>query len=280
MLGKIQNHYIGDTEEFNEIQEAVFKVICRELQINTIADVNQISQKILNEKNIDLRRNISLMLMIDNRIRKVLNKIDIKSDLIQFPVNVRILLPERNREYRKLMYNVDTLHCDHWSGAPIDSKNIYLYLKKEEDSPTLIHFEYDERDNNTVLNYNGAYKDAPRIRYRPIANKAEPGLMQIFDCTVPHMIRRNLSGATISVDLRLRNKSDVFERDIIERNKNEWISEKMTALGVYWENKYLDEVDIREKMNREIDEAKKYSEQYYNLRKEYLMSHYSYSESP
>ena len=149
------------------------------------------------------------MVKIENKLVYFLDQLNIVSPFIQFPVNLRILFPQKPIGYENKSYNVDAIHCDHWSGSPLDSTNCFLYLYKEENSPELHFHTYEESEYNLVKNYRGNYQNAPKIKYS-IRNTLIPktGIVNIWQCTVPHNIFRNKSGVTISIDFRVRKNWD------------------------------------------------------------------------
>ena len=275
----LHNYSLKANQEFKAIKELVEQELCNKYLLSDISDLDKVNQEWLNEKNIDLRENNKLMLKIENKIKAILRTLNIKAELIQYPVNVRLLLAERNRQYRELDFNVDTLHCDHWSGAPEDSKNIYLYLRKSEKSPELLHFEYDRGDKHVIENYRGAYKEAPRVKYGVIESKSFTGLMQLFDCTVPHMIRRNSEGCTISIDFRIRNRTSVYNNDL-QKTIEQWTKTKMTSLGVYWINSPRMCTSMEEKIESEREEMRIYEQTYREYREEYINKFYATSRHP
>ena len=275
----LHNYSLKENEGFTAIKELVERELCDKYLLNDISDLDKVNQEWLNEKNIDLRENHKLMLRVENNLKTILRTLNIKAELIQFPVNVRVLLAERNKQYRELDFNVDTLHCDHWSGAPEDSKNIYLYLRKSEKSPELLHFNYGEEDKQVIENYRGAYKEAPRIRYQVHESRSFAGLMQLFDCTVPHMIRRNSEGCTISIDFRIRNRTSVYDDDL-QKNMDDWVKNKMTSLGVYWINSERICSSMKEKIESERKEMESYEWRYKQYREEYINKFYATSRHP
>ena len=169
-------------------------------------------------------------------------------------------------------YNVDTIHCDHWSGSPLDSTNCFLYLYKEENSPELHFHTYEESEYNLVKNYRGNYQNAPKIKYS-IRNTLIPktGIVNIWQCTVPHNIFRNKSGVTISIDFRVRKNSDNFQNDLKKDINKYWLNSKMGSLGLYWKKNNISPKDFKEKISFELNEAEiNYQKEYFEIRKKYI----------
>lgn len=266
--------------ELEKLQDHVFKHIRDTLELNSIDELDKLGRKEIENRLIDLRRNNELNIRIDNLLRKIMYKYGVKSDFLQFPVNIRVIPGGANSKYKDLDYNVDTVHCDHWSGAPSDSYNCYLYLRKTRDSPSLIHFKVPDHKYMEVESYRGAYRNAPKFELEMIENDAYSGLLQIFNCKTPHMIDRLGRETTISLDFRLRDKSKEFDSDLANKATVEWTSSKMTSLGVYWRNHNLSVETIKEKIEQELENTKELGERYKALRVEYCRKFYNYKESP
>jgi len=84
----------------------------------------------------------------------------------------------------------------------------------------------------------------------------------------------------VSLDFRLRDRTRVFEEDLIEKNESAWANSKMTSLCVYWKNDIKEVKTIEEKIKRELELTSELGEKYKDLRVEYCKRFYSYSESP
>ena len=266
--------------ELEGLQKNVFDHIQKILNIKAIEELDNFTRKELEEKIVDLRENNKLNIIIDNLIRKILQQHNIESDFLQFPVNIRIISSGKNSKYEQQDFNVDTVHCDHWSGAPEDSYNCYLYLRKTSTSPSLVHFKVPAGKLIEVDQYRGPYKNAPKFDLERVDHHAYSGLLQRFNCKIPHMIDREGSGATISLDFRLRNRSKVFAEDLSKKTDSEWTSSKMTSLCVYWKAHNLSVTSIREKIEEELRKTEDLGERYRKLRLEYCDRFYNYKASP
>ena len=199
---------------------------------------------------------------------------------MQFPVNIRVISSGISSEYEQQDFNVDTVHCDHWSGAPDDSYNCYLYLRKTNTSPSLVHFKVPPDKFIEIEHYKGPYKNAPKFELERVDHHPYSGLLQVFNCNTPHMIDREGSGATISLDFRLRNRSNIFAIDLSEKTDSEWISSKMTSLCVYWKTHNLSVATMKEKIEKELKETEYLGRRYRKLRVEYCERFYDYKASP
>lgn len=266
--------------ELENLQKHVFEHIQTILGVGLIEELDRFTRKEIEAKIVDLRENNRLNLVIDNLVRKILHQCGVESDFLQFPVNIRVISSGISSEYEQQDFNVDTVHCDHWSGAPDDSYNCYLYLRKTKTSPSLIHFKVPTNQFIEVENYKGPYKNAPKLQLERIEHRAYTGLLQVFNCKTPHMIDRKGSGATISLDFRLRNRSNVFALDLSEKADSEWTSSKMTSLGVYWKTHNFSVATIREKIEEELRKTEYLGERYRKLRLEYCKRFYDYKASP
>ena len=266
--------------KFTELQKICMNHICNRLGMEEIDELDKLNRSEIDTRIGDLRSNDKLNIDIDNIIRYFLKEVEINCDFIQFPLNLRILMPGKDEQYLNKEYNVDSIHCDHWSGSPEDSSNCYLYLRKPSNSPELIHFEIPGDAEEIIQNYRGPYQTAPRVPYRMIKNRSYEGLLQVFDCNTPHMVQRTGDKATVSLDFRLRDRTRVFEEDLIEKNESAWANSKMTSLCVYWKNDIKEVKTIEEKIKRELELTSELGEKYKDLRVEYCKRFYSYSESP
>ena len=212
------------------------------------------------------------MVQIENYLINLLDKFEIHFPFIQYPINLRILFPEKPEGYDSKEYNVDAIHCDHWSGSPLDSTNCFLYVHKEANSPELIFHKFDNTKFPLVENYRGSYKYAPDIEYKKLISPIPSnGLLNIWDCTVPHRVQRNTSGVTISIDFRLRNDSKNFEKDLNKNLNQYWLNSKMESLALYWIKLKKRPVNFKDKIQLELEEAsQKYSKEYLDIRKKYI----------
>ena len=266
---------------YKNLRSLVLDKIKFEYKLNEVKDIDYMTQEQLNNAKVDLRDDSAFMLKIENILKQMINN-DAKAELMQFPVNIRILLPERDKLYRQQPYNVDAIHCDHWSGAPLDSLNYYLYIKKEINSPYLQLFEISSEDQEKSKNYIGEYSGSPKLNLKEIEKMIRhEGCMHIFDTKTPHRINRNVEKATISIDFRSRESKEISYQGLNQANMN--IEEKMSSLGVYW----LWEKDkitttMSEKIRHEIDTlGKEGTELYKKMKIDYIKKHYGqYVESP
>jgi hypothetical protein len=263
-----------ENRHFIELQCLILDEISRILSIPRIDDIDTFSKQFLARPELDLRHNREMATLVDNKLRLLLASIGIRSDFIQFPANIRILPSSTDPDYLTREYNVDSIHCDHWSGSPADSTNVYLYLRKTPESPELAFYTTLTHQRHLIETYSGPYSKAPKVDYTRIDSKSSEGIIHIFPCQVPHQILRNSSGVTISIDFRLRNRSPIFIQDLFGKTEVEWTTSKMTSLGVYW--KWLDSypISFREKVLHELSQSVDIGNKYKAIRQRYIASHY------
>ena len=80
-------------KNYKEIQNMVIERIKKEYGLGEIDDINNMTQVDLKRAAVDLRDDNKFMLEIENKLRQMMDESKIKEDLMQFPVNIRILLP-------------------------------------------------------------------------------------------------------------------------------------------------------------------------------------------
>ena len=275
MVISILNIDLRGVSDFYSIRNTIENMICQKLSISSFQSLKQEKAKLQTKIIGDLRNDNELMIFIDNKIRLMLTSIGQGSDFIQFPANIRFLYPESNQEYIKMPFNVDTIHCDHWSGAPVDSINAFLYIRKPIRSPSLVHFGFPAERKNELLFYRGSYAEAPNIAYKKLENIPHEGLLQLFSSSTPHCIDRSGNDVSVSIDFRMRNDTHIFRNDLKKRSMEDWAGSRMTSLGVYW--KWLESypTSMSQKIDSELIEAIKIGEDYLNIRKQYVSLHYS-----
>lgn len=273
------DYNVNNSRLFQSIKARVEKSLINCFGLSHIDQIDQICPSRLLDPAIDLRRDIELTLFIDNCLSQLLASLDIRSDFMQFPANIRLLHPHQDLSYLKRDFNVDTIHCDHWSGAPEDSHNFYLYVRKPVESPCLIHYKLPMHQEQLMKRYRGSHISAPKLDYIPIANNPFEGLLQSFQCDVPHKIQREGLGVLISIDFRIRNLSPIFDFDLAQRPLESWVGSKMTSLGVYWKTSSNWHDSLYQKIQAELSSAIKFHGNYFAIRAEYLRRYYDVSSS-
>lgn len=273
-MTKICSYDVNKHPAFKAVQTAVFDSFVSRLGLSSIEQIDQIDYSNEKHPGCDLRDDVELCNFLDNQMRVILSDLGHVYDFIQFPVNIRMLSPLVNKEYTQKEYNVDTVHCDHWSGSPSDSTNVYLYLRTNSSSPELAFYSVAADQQVLIDSYSGKYSNAPKVEYKRVDITSNLGKMHIFSCRVPHKILRKSRGVTISIDFRLRNKTAVFGEDLTCKSKEEWISSRITSLGAYWKwlNRYPS--SFSEKIRMELEESHYFSDKYRCMRVDFIDRHY------
>ena len=225
-------------------------------------------------KNIDLRDDINVMLQLDNIIRELLKSQNIFVDFLQFPVNLRLFGPTSLASSKQVSYNTDILHCDHWSSAPDDSENFFLYINSSMFSTYLAFFDYERSDLAAVQAYRGSYKAAPNIDCSEFEVPFGRGVMHRWNCCLPHKTVRRGHENTVSIDFRSRPNSRSLIKDL-ELSDKFWSNSKMTDLGVYWFNSDLVFNTVTEKIDYELSCCEKVSPVLLEKKHTYIKKFYS-----
>ncbi len=281
-MNNVSSLDISNTLEFKELSNIVIKSICKRYQVKCLEDIENLGSDWFYSKGIDLRDDTNTTLEIDNKLRILLDKLKVKADFMQFPVNIRLYMPKPMKNSKLKEYNTDELHCDHWSGSPSDSTNCFLYIHKKFDSTYLAFYDFEEKDLEKVRSYRGSYLNAPKLEVKELKQINKTGILHLWNCQTPHKTVRIGPSCTVSIDFRLRSATKIFNEDL---NKKEevWIKSRMTSLGVYWIISDQIHTRMEEKIKSELELSKNYGTKYTNLRREYLKSHYNqenYIESP
>ena len=269
---------ISKSKEFQQIRQLIENSVIEEFGIDEIQDLCKLGQIEINSRKIDFRNNYSLMIELENLVKTVLLDNSIYQEFIQFPFNLRILLPMKSSSYRKLDFNVDTIHCDQWSGAPIDCSNVFLYICKPELAPELTFYEYEDSDAAIIKQYIGPYKSFSGAEFQEkLIKPSMPGTMHVFNDYQAHSVKRHGSGVTISLDFRTRPLSKNFINDLnaLHAHQN-WTTHKMTSLAVYWRwLRHSQSKTLEDKIRDELlDNNEEWFEAYKILRLAYIKKHY------
>lgn len=275
----IVNYNVSAHRHFQNIRARVEKSILKCFGLLSIDEIDQICPSRFLDPAMDLRKDIELTLFIDNCLSQLLASLQIRSDFMQFPANIRLLHPHQDSNYLKRDFNVDTIHCDHWSGAPEDSYNFYLYVRRPVESPFLIHYSLPMHQEQLMKSYKGSHIRSPQLDYFAIANNPFEGLLQYFQVDIPHKIEREGHGVLISIDFRIRNLSPIFDFDLAQRPLESWVGSKMTSLGVYWKTSSNWHESLHSKIYAELSSAIKLHGNYFAIRAEYLRRYYDLSSS-
>jgi hypothetical protein len=266
----LRTYDITSSPNFLAIQELV---LCRLTHVYGVSSFIGLTEALLNTSRVDLRDDIRIMLELDNYLRKLLRELGIISDFIQFPANLRVFSSQIHGKATIQPYNTDLLHCDHWSTAPSDSINIFLYVSTVDSATYLAFYEYDVDQIELVRGFRGPYKRAPILPYTEFQVPKGAGLLYSWDCCVPHRTVRRGPGVTVSLDLRLRNISDVFMSDL-NLPLQEWSRSRMTDLGVYWFNTHNFYSSLQERIEEEIFRCSAISPALLERKLDYLSRHY------
>ena len=271
-----ENFNVANDPFFLRIKSRIEQNICRRINISCLGEIDKFSRNEIECPDLDLRTDVHLACYIDANLRQMLSSLNIRYDYIQFPVNIRLLHPEQDDAYTLRDNNVDTIHCDHWSGSPIDSQNFFLYIRLCSRSPILKHYLIPSSQSHRLKSYRGSHIGAPKFAFQEIINQPFEGLLQSFPCTIPHKIARNGHNITISIDFRARNHSEIFQKDLKNKSIDAWILNKMTSLGVYWHWGEKQSETIHDRIMDELLQARRVSPEYARIRVEYLKKHYGH----
>lgn len=263
----------------------------KNLRIN---DKSKIYKKIVNslkikrktlksKKFIDLRKDLKLCLEIENILKKeVINLIPKKNRnnfSIQFPPNIRFVSSDKSK-MMKHKYSTDNLHTDVWSGAPLESRNfIYYVLANKKTSYCTIYKSL--RGNRKLENYRGSYSKI-KIKTKLIEQKYKinNGKIISFDSMCPHKTYFPIDskGLRISIDFRVKYGNPyTYNKCLVSKKKfcNSKIGQP--GLGYYWIYSKKQFRSLKDKINEELNIAKKLSNKFYHLRKEYIKLNYKKS---
>lgn len=270
---------VSHSREFALIKGLVETNLIKAFDIDEVQDLCKFGQSEIDSSKIDFRNDTSLMLRLEILAKKILLNNSIYYEFIQFPFNLRILLPVKSQSYGELDFNVDTIHCDQWSGAPVDSSNVFLYVCKPECAPELAFYDYEEHYTSIIRKYKGPYKTFSGATFTAKQTTSSmPGTMHIFNDYQAHSVKREGSGVTISLDFRMRPLSKYFLKDLYSQDSHQiWTASKMTSLGVYWRWILESYPEIfEEKINDELlDNKEAWFQPYKSLRLDYIKNHYN-----
>ena len=268
------NYDVSSCKSFQLIRSHVLSAIMHRLSITDITEINKIPLSKLLDRRLDLREDAELTVLIDYHLDLLLNSIGVRSKFMQFPVNIRVLHFDKDLAYLRKDFNVDTVHCDHWSGAPVDSLNYFLYLQTSFASPKLVHYTVPDYELCFLKSYRGSHLLAPTLQLKLLNTPHYSGLLQAFPCTMPHKIDRAGSCVTISIDFRTRNLSNVFMEDISNKPIEAWVANKMTSLGVYWLRAKYNHLGLSSKVAAEVKASRDLVEGYLKMRRDYINRFY------
>ena len=269
---EVKSFNINDTKEFKIIQKEVINSIIKRYEVRNLRELNDKGSEWGYQKKIDLRSDNKLAILVDNNLRTILRNLNIDSDFIQFPANIRLFFPKGSNDVKD--YDTDILHCDHWSQAPSDSRQGFLYINHPpKDSTYLSFYSFDEKTKKIIDSYKGPYRNAPNLNLSEIAVPRYDGILHFWNCDTPHRTIRQGSSCTISIDFRVRNNSLVFKNDL-NKDASDWNDTKMTSLGVYWINSIKSFNSLEDKIKFEIKESFKFGNKYKSLREVYIKKFY------
>jgi len=226
----------------------------------------------------DLRRDTHLMLKIETLLPEILHEFGLQIDClgsVQFPVNLRILQSEGDFETDK-PYGTENVHCDSWSGAPLDSYNLFIYLFVSPGCPYLALYEFSG-DLHPWENRYGSYAEVSigEGDLRPLPFETEVGNGALWPTLTPHRTVIPLSSELtrlpawrVSLDVRFRSTSP-YEPDP-NVDFCEFSQSQMTSGGVYWDSSTVGCVSISEKIKRELEVAEKHGSWAADIRREYV----------
>lgn len=261
---------LSKSTHFFKLQDLILKKIINKKNYKT----NQLK---FNKNHIfDLRNDNKLMIKIENLLKKILKEVGFNNIYsMQYPANIRIVNSESNHSIKK-SYDTRYLHCDSWSGAPEDSLNGFIYLYYEKESP--IVKIYDTIPKGDILRlYKGKYKNAKIPKNLIKEKKFIPkiGNMAIWPTHTIHKTHykdnKNYHEKwRISLDFRIKGSSPY--NLISKKNIKKFYETKMNSDGVYWHISNCK--NIKNKIIKELDQAKLESKQAYIARKKYINNYY------
>jgi hypothetical protein len=195
------------------------------------------SQMMLGEM---LRDDIPLMVECENCLKHLINrfKIDESMRSMQFPMNVRVL-GGGSKTNATHSYDTHKIHIDAWSGAPVDTHNVVLFIDIKGDPDCIDFYEFLNRDLiHETIAFRGPYDQALTLypARRLETPKAQIGQLIVFDQTVPHVTqKKHREGARVSIDVRLRPEAPYIDKGRrIDREKFLNYLPGNPGWGYYW----------------------------------------------
>jgi hypothetical protein len=200
----IRNFSFGDNPSFLKAQALVRDELCAAIG----ADWPSVIESLATGKSLDLRGNFELMVQIENCLVDMLAGCGLSTiKSVQFPVNVRMSHATPPADYLSRPFATDYIHCDVWSGAPVDSMNVFLYLFTYGNCSSLKLFQSIEGDAY-ARQYRGPYSDyrGDSSLFREVPAPTGVGIMHAFSTYCPHQTVRGSDGLRISIDFRVRSE--------------------------------------------------------------------------
>ncbi|MFT6069485.1 MAG: hypothetical protein ACJAT2_001234 [Bacteriovoracaceae bacterium] len=266
----INSFDFSKSPEFLKIQDLIFD----KLKTHFNTDWEGVLTQVKAGNNVDLREDRDLMLKIENIFSVLLKDYfsEMKLQTLQFPVNLRIVTANLPDNYLKRPFATDYVHCEAWSGVPIDSHNFFLYIYLDEDSPTMKLFELEEVSED-IVKYRGPYSNSPlsKAAITEVQMSHTAGMMYVFSPYVPHETIREGSGVRISIDFKARTGIP-YELETGPISKEDFCSYKpgFPGLGMYWFRSNSQLEGLEEKYEFEMNKALRLDPSYLSLRKEYI----------
>jgi hypothetical protein len=233
----------------------------------------------------DLRTDTRLMLKVEALIPEVLHQFGVSGNAfgsIQFPANIRVVQSESGYSNRNV-FRTDYIHCDSWSGAPLDSYNLFVYLFVSPGSPYLRIYEFPDASHH----FENRYASYAQVQIReqdlqPFHFATEAGNSAFWPTVTPHRtVVPELTASPawrVSLDVRLRSGSP-YSPDPNVRLE-EFSKSRMSGGGLYWDSSTIGFPSIAEKIKRELEVAERHGSWALDVRREYLNAWYPKSEGP
>tara|TARA_Y100001958_G_C21233697_1_gene559793 strand:+ start:1321 stop:2229 length:909 start_codon:yes stop_codon:yes gene_type:complete len=235
----IYSENIGKKELF-ELRKKVLSIFSKS-ENKEFKNFNKLMEFLNKTKVFYLKKDLDLMVELESYLIKIFKKKGLINSYIkgiEFPINIRIVHPERPKKF-KSKYDTGSIHCDPWAGEPSDLVNIVLYLEVNEASPRINIFNIDERKSQHFSHLNNYYKnkfflntkkyfqEVKKIKELPSFKlQHKNGNFFIFNCFTPHNSIRHGKRVRLSLEFRLRLQDPY-------KSKKYWLN-KTNRRGRYW----------------------------------------------
>ena len=267
--------FVGNSAIFRRLQELVSDAIGVDLR----GDSSDVCDFLNDWEPQDLRTDTPLMLTVESLLPQLLHQFNVPIEGIgslQFPANIRLLQSERSLNTRN-PYRTDYIHCDSWSGAPLDSFNLFLYLFVTPGSPHLAIYEFQE-DSQSFQNRYKSYSEVPvqEKDLQPFSFATLSGNGALWPTATPH--RTVLPDSTlspawrVSLDVRFRLGTPYTSDPNLPLE--EFAESRMGSPGVYWDSSTVGCESIDEKLKRELQVAHTFGPWATRARENYLKAWY------
>ncbi len=266
---------LSSSRVFGRLQSLVSEALGVDLRGNTLDVCNLLSQ----QGPVDLRMNIPLMLQVEALLPGLLHEFGFSISAfgsVQFPANIRVV-ESRNNSNPDANYRTDYIHCDSWSGAPLDSFNLFVYLFVSPESPYLAMYEFRDPSQfamDRFASYSEISVDQKDLRALPFPTEVGSGA--IWPTATPHRTvipKTCLSAAwRVSLDVRFRAGSPYSHDSNVPFD--EFARSRMTSGGVYWDSATLGSTTMKEKAKRELELTESHGLWATTMRHQYLEAWY------